>query len=73
LIVDQKSGRIFPVANLDALRLAVLDVTTPGRIEQYKQESKLGLASWREKVSPVSEIRRALKCAGALSGSTFVA
>jgi glycosyltransferase involved in cell wall biosynthesis len=59
LIEDGRSGRIFPVGELEQLKQSILDVTTAEALPQYKRESSASLARWRKKANPVDEIRRA--------------
>ena len=66
LVEDGKSGRIFPAGDMAALRQAVLDVTQADRIEGFKEQSKVALKSYRERLEPVAEIRRALVDFGVL-------
>jgi glycosyltransferase involved in cell wall biosynthesis len=61
LVEDRRSGRIFPVGNLEQLKEALLDVTDDNALPKYKQESRAALARWRNETDPVAEIRRALK------------
>jgi glycosyltransferase involved in cell wall biosynthesis len=68
LVEDQVSGRIFPAGNLQQLIQAIRDVTDPVAFARYKQQSKEVIKKYRERVQPVSEIRRALRDAGVLSG-----
>jgi glycosyltransferase involved in cell wall biosynthesis len=67
LVTDGVSGRVFPAGDGDALRRALLDVTSPERIDAYKQQASEALQRYRENVDPVGEIRRALGDAGVLS------
>jgi glycosyltransferase involved in cell wall biosynthesis len=69
LIVDGQSGRIVPTGNVDALRQALLDVTAEEALSRYKEQSRLELKAWRERVQPVAEIRRALADARILAAS----
>lgn len=66
LVEDGKSGRVFAAGSVDALRHAVLDVTQVDRIEGFKERSRIGLQSYRERLDPVAEIRRALVDVGVL-------
>jgi glycosyltransferase involved in cell wall biosynthesis len=67
LVNDGKSGRIIPSGNLDALRLALLDVTRAETIDEYKQHARQDLMKWCDDVNPVREVRRALTDAGVLA------
>jgi glycosyltransferase involved in cell wall biosynthesis len=67
LVEDRVSGRIFTAANLEQLTQAIRDVTDRAAFNQYKQRSHDALASYRQKVQPVNEVRRALRDAGVLS------
>jgi glycosyltransferase involved in cell wall biosynthesis len=68
LVEDQVSGRIFPAGNLPQLIQAIRDVTAPAVLNRYKQRSQEAIVEYRKTVQPVSEIRRALRDAGVLSG-----
>jgi glycosyltransferase involved in cell wall biosynthesis len=73
LVEDRWSGRIFPAGDLGGLRQAILDVTQAGQTSTYQQHSRESLQTWRQNLSPVSEIRRALADAGILPSGTAVA
>lgn len=60
LVVDGRSGRIFPAGDVAGLRNAILDVTDPRRLGEYRRNSRAALDDWRERVDPVREVRRAL-------------
>jgi glycosyltransferase involved in cell wall biosynthesis len=66
LIEDGRSGRIFPAGDRPELERAILQVTEPGALAQYKRESQIALAAWRRRVDPVAEVRRAMVDCGAL-------
>jgi glycosyltransferase involved in cell wall biosynthesis len=68
LVEDQVSGRIFAAGNLPQLIQAIRDVTDSTAFTRYNQRSQEAMASYRKNVQPVSEIRRALRDAGVLSG-----
>jgi glycosyltransferase involved in cell wall biosynthesis len=66
LITDETEGRLFSAGSVQALRDAMLEVSAPARIDEFKQKSRAALAAWRARLDPVSEVRRALIEAGAL-------
>lgn len=67
LVDDRISGRIFEAGNLQQLIQSVRDVTSNESYTQYKQRSQQAIASYRQEVRPVEEIRRALSDVGILS------
>jgi glycosyltransferase involved in cell wall biosynthesis len=68
LVEDEVSGRIFTAGNLQQLIQSIRDVTEPAALARYKQRSNDAIVEYRAHVQPVSEIRRALRDAGVLSG-----
>ncbi len=67
LVANRECGRIFPAGNLQLLIDAILDVTNPKSIDQYKKRSQESLAHYLRVTNPVAEIRRALTDASVLS------
>ena len=63
LVRDGVNGRVFPARDLRALTEALLEVTTPNRIERMRAGSVSVLADWRQRGDPVQGLRRALKFA----------
>ena len=68
LVEDRVSGRIFAAGNLKQLIEAIRDVTNPAAFPRFNEQSHEAMARYRQNVQPVSEIRRALRDAGVLSG-----
>lgn len=66
LVHDGQNGKIFPAGNLAALKQSLLEVTDPSLLPKLKTQSLATLASWRQAVDPVKNVRRALTDAGAL-------
>ncbi|MGD9689774.1 MAG: glycosyltransferase family 4 protein [Phycisphaerales bacterium] len=66
LVRDGVNGRTFPPSDLDALTAALLDVTDPARLQQYRAASAGVLADWRDRGDPVKGIRSALRTVGVL-------
>jgi glycosyltransferase involved in cell wall biosynthesis len=66
LVEDKVSGRIFPAGNQEALEQALLEVTAEVALDGFKQRSRAALATWRQKIDPIKEIRRALTDFGVL-------
>jgi glycosyltransferase involved in cell wall biosynthesis len=69
LITDNVSGRFFETGSVESLRRVMCDVSQPDRIDAFKEQSRLALDGWRNRVDPISEIRRALEDFGVLGGS----
>ncbi len=68
LVTDGHGGRIFAKGNVEALWLALLEVTASEQIGSYKEGAREALAMWCAKIDPVSEVRRALADAVVLKG-----
>jgi glycosyltransferase involved in cell wall biosynthesis len=68
LVEDRVSGRFFASGNLGQLIEAIRDVTDPAAFPQFNEQSHKAMARYRQNVQPVSEIRRALRDAGVLTG-----
>jgi glycosyltransferase involved in cell wall biosynthesis len=68
LVRDGVNGRIFPPGDVAALTSALLDVTSPDKVDRMKAESPKILASWRAHSDPVKGLRSALQFAGVLPG-----
>jgi glycosyltransferase involved in cell wall biosynthesis len=66
LIQNNFGGRIFKSRDVNSLRQALLEVTAAEQIDLVKREAIVALETYRKKVEPVAEIRRALREAGAL-------
>jgi glycosyltransferase involved in cell wall biosynthesis len=66
LVEDGRSGRIVAVGKAAALADAITDVTHPGAIDSYKDQSRAALDHWRREIDPVNEVRRALMDVGIL-------
>ena len=60
LIDDKRNGRIFKAGDVEELVDALFEVTDPGRLEYYQQQSRRALDLWSEQQNPIAEIRRAL-------------
>ena len=71
LVTDGVSGKVFPAGNCSALQKALEDITNCAHIDVYKRQATAALEAYRERVDPVSEIRRALIDARVLSGSAI--
>lgn len=67
LIRDGLGGRIFRTGDCEALQKALLEVTAAQKIDEVKREAVIALESYRNKVDPVSEVRRAFCDAGVLN------
>lgn len=61
LITDGLAGRIFHVGSVQGLQQAMLEVSAPEHIDQLKSRAPVALASWRHRIDPVFEVRRALR------------
>jgi glycosyltransferase involved in cell wall biosynthesis len=70
LVRDGVNGRIFPPGDVAALTGALLDVTSPDKVDRMKAESPNILASWRAHSDPVNGLRSALQFAGVLPGDS---
>jgi len=68
LVLDGANGRLFPPGDVAALTGALVDVTSPDKVDRMKAESPNILASWRAHSDPVKGLRRALQFAGVLPG-----
>ena len=68
LVDDHRSGRIFPAGDVEQLSQAIRDMTDPAAFAGYQQRSQEAIVQYRERVNPVSEIRRALSNAGVVPG-----
>jgi glycosyltransferase involved in cell wall biosynthesis len=74
LVEDRVSGRIFPIGDVRALEAVLLDVTEGDKYLTYQEKARAALAAWRQRVDPVTEVRRALQDVGVLplSGQSTV-
>jgi glycosyltransferase involved in cell wall biosynthesis len=70
MVVDGQGGRIFKTGDINSLQRSLEEVIRPDNIERYKDEAKLALKRYRERVNPVAEVRRALTDAGVLPKQT---
>lgn len=66
LVRDRESGRIFRHGDVGSLTECLKDITSLGRLDQYRTEIAPTLAAWREKADPVDGICRALRDHGVL-------
>ncbi len=64
LVQDGVNGKVFAAGSLQELTKALLEVTSPGRIDAMKAASPLLLEAWRRRADPVAGLRRALEEAG---------
>jgi glycosyltransferase involved in cell wall biosynthesis len=61
------NGRVFKAGDREALAKALLEVTSPGDIDDFKRNSRRVLAEYRHRADPVAATRRALVDAGTLA------
>jgi glycosyltransferase involved in cell wall biosynthesis len=73
MVENGVSGRIFPAGDVEVLARAMLDVSHPERLTNYKEQSTAALAAWRKALDPVAEIRRALIDVGVLNAKPVLA
>lgn len=66
LVHEGRNGATFPRGDAAALAEALLRVTAPGVIDNYKRESRRVIAEWRSSHDPVAGIREALERSGVL-------
>ncbi len=64
LVRDGVNGRTFPKGDLPALTAALLDATSPQKLDQYRDASSRVLDEWRDRGDPVQGMRLALAAAG---------
>lgn len=67
LVRDGVNGRVFPPSDRDALAAALLDATTPDRLEAMRLAAPRVLEEWRRSADPVQAVRAALQRAGVLT------
>jgi len=70
LVQNGVNGQRFEPGDTEGLTRALLDVSHPERLETYQRNSLEVLQAWREKADPVEGLRRALRFANVLSGTS---
>jgi hypothetical protein len=72
LVHDGVNGRLFEPGDVEGLKRALLETTTPQKVEQYKAASPGVLENWRRVSDPVDGLRKAL-CFARKTSATEVA
>jgi glycosyltransferase involved in cell wall biosynthesis len=67
LVSNRVNGRIIPPNDLSALTTALLDVTDPAALMQYRAASPGILMQWRRNADPVAGLLAALATSGVVS------
>ena len=64
LVREGVNGRTFPKGDLAALTAALLDATSPEKLDVYRAASHAVIEDWRTRADPVHGMRLALAAAG---------
>jgi glycosyltransferase involved in cell wall biosynthesis len=70
LLEDGVNGRIVPPGSDSALADALVDVTSPSKVDAMKAASPTMLSAWRSRSDPVNGLRKALQFVGVISENT---
>jgi glycosyltransferase involved in cell wall biosynthesis len=60
LVRDGVNGQLFEPGDIEGLKRALLETTTPQKVEQYKSASPVVLKNWRRVSDPVDGLHKAL-------------
>jgi glycosyltransferase involved in cell wall biosynthesis len=64
LLVNGENGYFFRAGDQESLESALLQVTEPGTLSQFKARSRQLLSRWRDKADPIKGFRDALETIG---------